>query len=151
MHMSNLCMCVYHMCQSLYHVWYHSCTVHMWNCVYDMYQYICTCTLYSRGWQANFYKSLQIANLQILGLILLSQIRKFLRCASLQIANPQIFMINPQIRKFLQISALLCLKTVLAVVFFTEFFLMCKFELEKYMLYSILLGEKVCICGLAEV
>jgi hypothetical protein len=90
MHMSNLCMCVYHKCQSLYHVWYHSCTVHMWNCVYDMYQYICACTLYSRAWQANFYKSLQIANLQILGPILLSQICKFLRCASPQIANPQI-------------------------------------------------------------
>jgi hypothetical protein len=57
----------------------------------------CACTLYNRGWKANFYKSLQIANLQILGLILLSQIRKFLRCASPQIANPQIFMINPQI------------------------------------------------------
>jgi hypothetical protein len=33
----------------------------------------------------------------ILGLISLSQIRKFLRCDSPQIANPHIFMINPQI------------------------------------------------------
>jgi hypothetical protein len=106
----------------------------------------CACTLYIRGWQANFYKSLQIENLQILGLILLSQIRKFLRCASPQIANPRIFMINPQIRKFLQNYALLCLKTVLAVVFFNEFY-----ELEHYMLYSILLDENVCIWGLAEV
>jgi hypothetical protein len=41
--------------------------------------------------------SLQIDNHQILGLIPLVQIRKFLRCASPQISNSQIFMINPQI------------------------------------------------------
>jgi hypothetical protein len=39
----------------------------------------------------------QIANPQTLGLIPLSQIRKSLGCASPQIANPQIFMINLQI------------------------------------------------------
>jgi hypothetical protein len=47
----------------------------------------------------------QIANPQTLGLISLSQNRKFLRCASPQIAIPQIFMINPQIRKFLKNTA----------------------------------------------
>ncbi len=46
-----------------------------------------------------FFKSPQIENLEILRLILISEIRKFLMCASLQIANPQIFMINPQITK----------------------------------------------------
>ncbi len=44
-----------------------------------------------------FFKSPQISNPQILRLILLSQIHKILRCASLQIANPQIFMVAPQI------------------------------------------------------
>jgi hypothetical protein len=34
---------------------------------------------------------------KVLGLILQSQIPKFLRCASLQILNPQIFIFNPQI------------------------------------------------------
>jgi hypothetical protein len=40
---------------------------------------------------------LQIANPQILRIIPLLQIRKFLRSARPQIANPQFFMINPQI------------------------------------------------------
>jgi hypothetical protein len=44
-----------------------------------------------------FYKSLQIANPQIFALIQISQFRKCLKCASPQITNPQIFMINPQI------------------------------------------------------
>jgi hypothetical protein len=44
-----------------------------------------------------FFLSPQIANPQILGLISLSQILKFLRYASPQIANEQIFVINPQI------------------------------------------------------
>jgi hypothetical protein len=54
-----------------------------------------------------FFKSPQIANLQILGLIPLSQISKILMCVSPQIANPQIFMINPQVAN-LQISAKQC-------------------------------------------
>ncbi len=41
----------------------------------------------ARGGQANFFL---IANPQILGLVPLSQIRKLLRCASLQFVNPQI-------------------------------------------------------------
>jgi hypothetical protein len=48
------------------------------------------------GGQANLIFP-QIANLQILGLILLSQIHKYLLSDSQQIANPQIFMINQQI------------------------------------------------------
>jgi hypothetical protein len=36
---------------------------------------------------------------------------KFLRCASLQIANPQIFLMNLQMFKFLQNAAQLCRKT----------------------------------------
>ncbi len=61
-----------------------------------------------------FVKSPQIENPQILGLIPLSQIRKFHRYASLQIENSQILMINPQIgiRKFLQNTAQLCLKNI---------------------------------------
>jgi hypothetical protein len=39
----------------------------------------------------------QIANPKILGLIPMSQIGTIFWCASPQIANPQIFMINPQI------------------------------------------------------
>ncbi len=42
---------------------------------------------------------------------------KSIGCVSPQIVNPQIFMINPQICKFLQNSAQLCLKTYLKVVF----------------------------------
>ncbi len=49
--------------------------------------------LFGKGGQTNIF-SLQIANPQILGPISLSLNRKFLRCASPQIANPQFFMIN---------------------------------------------------------
>jgi hypothetical protein len=50
------------------------------------------------GGQANFFfKSPHIAYPQILGLIPMSQIRKFLSCANPQKANLQIFVINPQI------------------------------------------------------
>jgi hypothetical protein len=42
---------------------------------------------YYQRWASNLFYSLQIANAQIRGLISLSQIRKFLRCASPQIAN----------------------------------------------------------------
>jgi hypothetical protein len=45
----------------------------------------------------------QIANPQILGLVTLKQILKFPRYASSQIANPQIYLINPQISKYIQI------------------------------------------------
>jgi hypothetical protein len=55
------------------------------------------CFLLVIGGQANFCWKSQIANPQILVLIPLSQIRNFLRYASPQIANPQIFMIIPQI------------------------------------------------------
>ncbi len=44
-----------------------------------------------------YFKRPQIANPHILGPILISQIRKFLRCANPQIENLQIFMISPQI------------------------------------------------------
>jgi hypothetical protein len=50
-----------------------------------------------RGGQGNFFKGLQNTNQQVLGLILLLQIRKFLRCASPQILKPKIFMIDQQI------------------------------------------------------
>jgi hypothetical protein len=88
---------------------------------------------YCRGGQANFFfKSLQIANPHIPGLIPQSQIRKILMCASPQIANPQIFMIFLQIAN-LQISTKYC-TTVLKVVFLNDF-CVCTFELEHYMLY----------------
>jgi hypothetical protein len=78
---------------------------------------------------SNLLKIPQIANPQIHWLIMQSQIFKFLRCASLQIANPQIFTINPQIAN-LQISTIYCtlhnaqsfLKTVLKVVDLTQLF-----------------------------
>ncbi len=44
-----------------------------------------------RGGQANFFKSLKIANQPVFGLIPLSQILKFLRYASPLIANPNLF------------------------------------------------------------
>jgi hypothetical protein len=47
-----------------------------------------------------FIKSPQTANPKILSLLPLSQIRKFLLCTSRQVANPQIFMIYPQISYF---------------------------------------------------
>jgi hypothetical protein len=47
-------------------------------------------SFYIKGEQANFFVSPQITHPQILGLIPQLQIRKFLRCESLQIANPQI-------------------------------------------------------------
>jgi hypothetical protein len=75
----------------------------------------------------NFLKA-QIANPQILGLILLSQTRTFLMHASPQITNPQIFIVNPQIRKFLQNTAQLCIKTVLKVVFLLDFLLYTNFN-----------------------
>jgi hypothetical protein len=55
------------------------------------------CILKAEMGKLTYVKSPQIANPQILGLIPLLQIRKFLRCTSPQIANPQIFMIKPQI------------------------------------------------------
>ncbi len=64
-------------------------------------------------------QSPQIAIPQIPGLILLSQIHKFLRYASMHIANSQTFMINRQIANP-QISTnttQLCLKAVFKVVF----------------------------------
>ncbi len=57
-----------------------------------------------------FHKQ-KIENPQILGLIPLSQILIFRRCASPQIANPQIFMINSQIVNP-QISTKYCTTTV---------------------------------------
>jgi hypothetical protein len=45
-----------------------------------------------------------IGNLQNLGLIPLPQIRKFLRRASLQIANPQILMVHPKIANLLDVT-----------------------------------------------
>jgi hypothetical protein len=45
-----------------------------------------------KGGRANFFVCPQIANPKILGLIPQSHNRKFLMCASLQMANPQIFL-----------------------------------------------------------
>ncbi len=60
----------------------------------------------AKRWARISFVSPQIANLQILGLIPQSQIRKFMRCASPQITNPQIVCLvyspqiaNPQICK----------------------------------------------------
>jgi hypothetical protein len=64
----------------------------------------------------------QIANRQILGLIPLSQIRKFLRYASQQIANLPVCVINPQI------STKYC-TTLFQIIFKVMFllnFLLCK-------------------------
>jgi hypothetical protein len=74
----------------------------------------------SRGGQANLIKIPQITNWQILMIIPLLQISKCLRCASPQIANPQIFMLNRQIANP-QISAKYC-TTLLTVVFLKPFF-----------------------------
>jgi hypothetical protein len=49
-----------------------------------------------RGGQANFFKSLKIANQPVFGLIPLSQILKFLRYASPQIENPHLFLLKHQ-------------------------------------------------------
>jgi hypothetical protein len=79
--------------------------------------------LLSRGGQANFF--LEVRKSQILGLIQLSQIRKFLRFTSPQIPNPQIFMTDPHLLANTQIftnTAQLCLKTVLKVVFLKRFY-----------------------------
>jgi hypothetical protein len=54
--------------------------------------------------QIKLVLSPHIVNMQGLGLIQLSQIYKFLRCARLKIGKPQIVMINPHIAN-LQISA----------------------------------------------
>jgi hypothetical protein len=67
-----------------------------------------------------------------------------LRYNSPQIENPQICMISLQIRKFLQNIALLCLKTVLKVVFSNV-------QIYITALYVIFQRVNVCICGLAEV
>jgi hypothetical protein len=66
---------------------------------------------------------------QVLVSISLSQIRKLLRCASPQIANPKFFIINPQVANP-QNTAQFCLKPVLKVVFVNF-----KFELEHYLLF----------------
>ncbi len=59
-----------------------------------------------------------------------SQIRKFLRYARPQTANPQILLMirKVNIRKFLQNIAQLCLKTVLKVVFLLDFLLYTSFN-----------------------
>ncbi len=87
---------------------------------------------YQQGWALGkpiFFYSSQIANAQILWLILLSQIRKFLSfaCVNPQNANPQIIMINPQI---FQNTAQLCLKTVLRVVLRKRFFYFVQFRIK---------------------
>ncbi len=66
---------------------------------------------------SKLFKSPQVANPQILDHIPLSQICKFLNYACPHVANPQIFMINQQINKFLQNTAQFCLKRSLKVGF----------------------------------
>jgi hypothetical protein len=70
---------------------------------------------YITGGQANLFTEYAIANLKILRLIPLSQIREILLVC--QSANPQSFMINSQISKFPQNTSQHCLKTVLKVAF----------------------------------
>jgi hypothetical protein len=55
------------------------------------------CTVLNKGGHAIFFVSPQSANLQILGLIPQSQVRKFLRCASPHRKIRKFGMINPQI------------------------------------------------------
>ncbi len=66
-------------------------------------------------------------------IIPLLKMSKCLRCASSQIANPQIFMINPQIQKFTHYTAQLCVNTALKVLYFKTILLR-KFEPEHYIL-----------------
>ncbi len=88
----------------------------------------------------------QIANSKVLELHLLSQISKLLRCASPQMGNPHIFMIDSQIRNFIQNTEQLWLKTVQKHRLCKHF--LCKIELEHYIYMQ---EEIVCIFGLAEV
>jgi hypothetical protein len=65
---------------------------------------------------------------------------KFLRCASLQMTNPQIFLMNLQFRKFLQNCTTLfqnCPKNRLC-----KLFTLYKFELQHYMIYCICKEKK---------
>ncbi len=79
----------------------------------------------NRGWQANFFWSPQTANPEILVLIPLPQIRKFLRRAHPQIESSEIFMNNLRITNMQSSSeSQLC----------KPFFLY-EFELEYFMLY----------------
>jgi hypothetical protein len=61
-----------------------------------------------------------------------------------KITNPQILGLIPlsQIRKFLHNAAQLCLKTFLKFVFFKRFFLFRQFELEHYMLQYYICKKK---------
>ncbi len=72
----------------------------------------------------------------------LLQVSKFLWCASPQISNPQIFIINPQIHKFPQNTAQLCVKTaVILTLFFAQIWIRT--------LYAIFERRKACIYGLS--
>jgi hypothetical protein len=62
-----------------------------------------------RGGQANFFRNPQIAITQILGLISLPHIRKLLRSASPQIANPQLFVFTNYCKTQSQNSPKICL------------------------------------------
>jgi hypothetical protein len=87
---------------------------YMWGNI-RVFGYVYIYNLFNRGGQAYFLNQ-YIENPQILGLLPLFQIRKFLRGAFPQISNSQIFMVNPQIAHP-QIStntAQLCLKTAIA-------------------------------------
>ncbi len=104
--------------------------------------------IYQQIWASKlFFKNPQATILRILGLIPPLQIRKVLRCASLQIENPQVFYINQQTRKFLHCTTLS--QNSPKIQFKTSFYL------EKNWitaLYAIFVTEKkVCICGLASV
>ncbi len=96
-------------------------------------------TVFRRGGQQIFFKSPQIANLQILGLSPLSQICKF----------HMLWVRKLQIRKFLQNTAQLRLKTVLKV--FWNIFLFCTNLNQNIIYYTFFVSRKVCIWGLVEV
>ncbi len=77
----------------------------------------------------------------------LSQIRKFIWRVSPFAKNQQIFMINPQISKFQQNTVQLCLKMVLKVVYFFNFLIFYKFELERYSYRISREKYGLCFCG----
>ncbi len=89
---------------------------------------------------------LKFANPQILSLIPLSQIRKFLSIASPQIPNPQIFMKKSRIRKFSQNFALLSQNSPKGRLL-EQFFIFFYFELQHSMLYFKEKKNRVHVCA----
>jgi len=94
--------------------------------------------IYQRWASKLFFKFRKSQIRNSLGLIPLSQIRKFLRSASPQIANPQIFMINTQIANPQIFTKYCSLKIFLKVVFLNIFYV----QILIRALYSIFARRK---------